>query len=67
MLIMEGGNVERSRAEYASHHLPSDLKFMSAMRYQLQRQTGDTVGDLAWVSSWQIVNIHWSSRNARKA
>jgi len=51
VLIMEGGNVERSRQEYASHHLPSDLKFMSAVRYQLQRQSGDTVGDLAWVAS----------------
>ena len=51
VLIMEGGNVERSRKEYASHHLPSDLKFMSAVRYALKRQTGDTVGDLAWVAS----------------
>ncbi len=51
VLIMEGGNVERSRQEYASHHLPADLKFMSAMRYRLQRKTGDTVGDLAWVAS----------------
>lgn len=51
VLIMEGGNVERSRHEYASHHLPSDLTFMSAMRYQLKRQTGDAVGDLAWVAS----------------
>ena len=51
VLIMEGGNVERSRKEYASHHLPADLKFMSSIRYQLQRQTGDTVGDLAWVAS----------------
>ncbi len=51
VLIMEGGNVERSRQEYASHHLPADLKFMSAARYQLQRQSGDAVGDLAWVGS----------------
>lgn len=51
VLIMEGGNVERSRQEYASHHLPSDLKFMSAMRYRLERQTGNAIGDLAWVAS----------------
>lgn len=51
VLIMEGGNVERSRAEYASHHLPADLKFMQAIDYKLERQTGDTVGDLAWVAS----------------
>lgn len=51
VLIMEGGNVERSRAEYAGHHLPADLKFMQALDYKLERQTGDTVGDLAWVAS----------------
>ncbi len=51
VLIMESGNVERSRQEYASHHLPADMKFMRAIRYRLQRQTGDAVGDLAWVAS----------------
>lgn len=51
VLIFEGGNVERSRSEYAAHHLPSDLKFMQAVTYKLERQTGDTVGDLAWVVS----------------
>jgi ketosteroid isomerase-like protein len=51
VLIFEGGNVERSRKEYAAHHLPSDLKFMQAATYKLERQSGDTVGDLAWVVS----------------
>lgn len=51
VLIMEGGSVERSRQEYASHHLNSDLKFMSSVTYTLERQSGDTVGDLAWVAS----------------
>ncbi len=49
--IMEGGNVERSLGEYAGHHLPADLKFMKSVRYTLQRQTGDSSGDLAWVAS----------------
>ena len=51
VLIMEGGNVERSRQEYASRHLKSDLKFMTSVSYTLERQSGDTVGDLAWVAS----------------
>lgn len=51
VLIMEGGNVERSRQQYASHHLKSDLKFLSSVTYTLERQSGDTVGDLAWVAS----------------
>lgn len=51
VLILEGGNAERSRKEYAAHHLPADLKFMQSVTYKLERQSGDTVGDLAWVAS----------------
>ena len=51
VMIMEGGNVERSRKEYAAHHLPADLKFMKGVTYKLERQTGDSSGDLAWVAS----------------
>jgi ketosteroid isomerase-like protein/mono/diheme cytochrome c family protein len=51
VLIMEGGSVERSREEYAGHHLKSDVKFMRSVKYTLERQTGDNVGDLAWVAS----------------
>jgi mono/diheme cytochrome c family protein/ketosteroid isomerase-like protein len=51
VMIMEGGNVERSLEEYAGHHLPADLKFMKGVTYKLERQTGDSSGDLAWVAS----------------
>jgi len=51
VLIMEGGNVERSRDEYAAHHLKSDVKFMRSVKYTLERQTGDSIGDMAWVAS----------------
>lgn len=51
VLIMEGGNVERSRDEYAAHHLKSDAKFMRSVKYTLERQTGEGIGDLAWVAS----------------
>jgi mono/diheme cytochrome c family protein/ketosteroid isomerase-like protein len=51
VMIMEGGNVERSLKEYAGHHLPADLKFMKGVTYKLERQTGDSSGDLAWVAS----------------
>jgi mono/diheme cytochrome c family protein/ketosteroid isomerase-like protein len=51
VMIMEGGNVERSLKEYAGHHLPADLKFMKAVTYKLERQTGDSSGDLAWVAT----------------
>lgn len=51
VLIMEGGNVERSRKEYAAHHLQSDVKFMKQVSYKLDRQTSDTGAALAWVAS----------------
>ncbi len=51
VMIMEGGNVERSLKEYTAHHLPADLKFMKGVTYELERQTGDSSGDLAWVAS----------------
>jgi len=51
VLIFESGAAERSRAEYAAHHLKADIDFLKAGTYKLQRQTGDTVGDLAWVAS----------------
>jgi mono/diheme cytochrome c family protein len=51
VLIFESGAAERSRAEYAAHHLKADMDFLKTVTYKLQRQTGDTVGDLAWVAS----------------
>ncbi len=51
VLIFESGAAERSRAEYAAHHLRADMDFLKTVTYKLQRQTGDTVGDLAWVAS----------------
>jgi len=51
VLIFESGATEHSRAEYAAHHLKADIDFLKTVTYKLQRQTGDTVGDLAWVAS----------------
>jgi mono/diheme cytochrome c family protein/ketosteroid isomerase-like protein len=51
VLVLESGGAERSRAEYAAHHLGADLEFLRTVTPKLQRQSGDTVGDLAWVAS----------------
>jgi ketosteroid isomerase-like protein/mono/diheme cytochrome c family protein len=51
VLIYESGRVERSRAEYASHHLVSDAKFLRSATHRLLSRTGDAAGDLAWVAS----------------
>lgn len=51
VLIFEGGGAERSRAEYASHHLKSDAEFMKSATVAVLSRTGDVVGDLAWVAT----------------
>ena len=51
VVIFESGGAERSRDEYASHHLPSDIEFARSVRTEvLNRQTG-LWGDNAWVLS----------------
>jgi mono/diheme cytochrome c family protein/ketosteroid isomerase-like protein len=67
VLIMESGNVERSRDEYASHHLKADIQFMRAMKYTLERQQGETVGDLAWVSSEASLAGQFQGRSVTQA
>ncbi len=37
--IYESGHVERSRAEYASHHLPADIKFAQTSTRKVLQQT----------------------------
>ncbi len=51
VLILESGGAERSWAEYAAHHLKADMDFLKTVTYKLQRQSGDTVGDLAWLAT----------------
>jgi ketosteroid isomerase-like protein/mono/diheme cytochrome c family protein len=51
VLVFESGAAERSRTEYAAHHLKADIDFLRQVTYRLDRQTGDSVGDFAWVAS----------------
>lgn len=50
-LIYESGGVERSKAEYASHHLPADVAFAAATTRAVSRRSGHVVGDLAWIAT----------------
>lgn len=49
--IYEQGWVERSRAEYAAHHLDSDIAFSTATTLSRAARSGAVLGDLAYVSS----------------
>lgn len=50
-LIFEGGYVERSKVEYASHHLGADATYASAVPTSLLRRSGFADGDMAWIAS----------------
>ncbi len=50
-LIYEEGGAERSRQEYASHHLAADAAFSQAVTSTRSRRIGRAVGDMAWIAS----------------
>jgi mono/diheme cytochrome c family protein len=51
VLIYESGEVEKSRAEYASHHLKADAEFLKGADVSVLSRSGDAVGDLAWIAT----------------
>jgi ketosteroid isomerase-like protein len=51
VLVFESGHVERSRAEYAGHHLPADVAFAKAVTRKVLRQGERIVGNQAVL--WQ--------------
>lgn len=51
VMIFEEGGAERSRDEYASHHLVSDAAFASATEATVARRSGRAAGDVAWITS----------------
>jgi ketosteroid isomerase-like protein len=50
-LIYEGGGVERSKAEYMSHHLPADTAFAKAVARQITSRSGHAAGQIAWIAT----------------
>ena len=50
-LIFEEGQAERSKAEYAGHHLGADAEFSKAVPSKLLGRTARGAGDFAWVAS----------------
>ena len=50
-LIFEQGRAERSKAEYAAHHLGDDSAFSRAVPGEKLRRRGDAAGDFAWIAT----------------
>lgn len=61
-LIFESGGVERSRGEYAGHHLKADAEFSSAMRRTLVDRSSGEDGNTAWVMSVETVTGSFRKR-----
>ncbi len=51
VLIYESGGIESSAAEYAGHHLPADIAFMSQMKRTQLSQSSGGEGATAWVAT----------------
>lgn len=51
VLIFESGGIERSKAEYAAHHLSSDAAFAKATTHRIIHQSGAAVGGTAWIAT----------------
>lgn len=49
VMVLEEGGAERSRDEYAGHHLPSDMTFAAATEAEMARRAAWIEGDIAWV------------------
>jgi len=50
-LICESGGVERSKQEYAAHHLGADAAFAQAIPGKITQRMGSAVGELAWIAT----------------
>ena len=49
VVVLEEGGAERSREEYAGHHLPADMAFAAATTAEVTRRAARVEGDVAWV------------------
>lgn len=49
VVIAEGGGAERSLEEYAGHHMPNDLAFISAVSSTVKKQDVIESGDMATI------------------
>ncbi|NHZ61288.1 DUF4440 domain-containing protein [Massilia sp. CCM 8694] len=68
-VIYEAGHVERSRSEYADHHLADDIAFARATTRRVLRHKERIDGETAILEKkgdgWVVLHFHWSSRKAK--
>lgn len=62
VLILESGGAERSLEQYASHHMMSDMTFLSSVSSETLSQTAETFGDTAWVATETVLRGRFNDR-----
>lgn len=62
VLIFESGAVERSKAEYAAHHLAADAAFAQAVPSRRLKRAGRVEGPLAWITSEGRTTGAWKGK-----
>jgi len=63
VLIFESGGAERSRAEYASHHMKSDMAFLAQMGHDEISQNASEQGDTAWIVTESRIYGHYKDKD----
>lgn len=61
--IYEQGWVERSKAEYAAHHLASDIEFTAAVSGVQTARSGIVIGDMAYVATEARMTGRFKNKN----
>jgi ketosteroid isomerase-like protein len=65
-VVLESGGIE-TRAEFRAHHLPADIEFARAVRYERTLRRVSVRGDVAWVSSASTAQGEFRGRTVNSA
>ncbi len=65
VLIYEGGGIERSAAEYASHHLKADIQYMSGLTVKLLEHQVKESENMAYSTSRSLLSGEYQGKNIK--
>lgn len=60
VVILEAGHAQKSRAEYMSGHMISDMKFLAGIDREVLDRSASEAGDLAWVITHTRMTGVWN-------
>lgn len=65
VLIYEGGGIERSAAEYASHHLKADMQYLSGLEVKLLEHQVKVVENMAYSTARSLMTGEFQGKNIK--